>query len=164
MCRVCDGVSFEDVLDDRATLLARDGFVLQGVVGPDGVDDPGCWVYTIGLLDIAAHPEMIIAGASLETSAGVLSTLAASALRGERYAVGETIDLGEGIAHVGAVHPIQYALGTFNVWTQLQIRGAVRARELAAVQIVLPGELSPFGEASWQPVLADRRARVDRFE
>jgi hypothetical protein len=163
MCSICDGLSFDEVLDDRAELLARNGFALQGVVGPGGVEDPGCWVYTVGLLDRAAHPEMIIAGASLEPSASVLSALAQSVLGGERFLVGETIDLAPGIARVGAVHPIQYELGTFNVWTQLQHRGDVRARELSAVQIVLPGELSPFGEASWQPVLADRGARVDRF-
>jgi hypothetical protein len=161
---MCDGQGLEEVLADNAAVLARSGFMLQGVVGPGGIDDPGCWVYTVGLLDSATHPEMIIAGASLNISSSVLSMLAQAAIGGERFAVGETIDLGEGIARVGAVHPIHYERDTFNVWHELRQRGDVRARKLSAVQIVLPGELSPFGEASWQPVLADRLARVDRFE
>ena len=105
----------------------------------------GSWVYTVGLLDAAAHPELIVAGLSVNEGASLLSMLARSVLGGERYQVGETIDSGRGIAHVGAVHEIQYELGTFNIWDQLRTIGVLRERELAAVQIVLPPELLPRG-------------------
>jgi hypothetical protein len=160
MCRVCEGFSIDDVLALDATRIAEYGFLLQGVVGPGGENDGnGSWVYTVGLLDAASHPELIVAGLSVNSGASLLSMLARSVLAGERYAVGETIDLGCGIARVGAVHDVQYELDTFNIWRQLRAIGVLREGDLEAVQIEVPDECLPSGSAT-QPVLADRDARV----
>jgi hypothetical protein len=146
MCRMCEGSSLDAVLTLDAARIAEYGFIIVGVGGPDGRDDdPRSWAYTVGLLDAVGHPEMVIAGVSTETSGSLLSVLARSALAGERYEVGETIDVGRGAARVGAVNEIQYELDTFNMWHNLQRNGTLRTSELDAVQIArapIPGELA----------------------
>ena len=162
---MCEGFSLDDVIALDAARIAEYGVVTQGVVGPGGADDGlGSWVYTIGLLDAAAHPEMIIAGVSPNLGASVLSTLIRAVLDGERFEVDETIDLGRGVAVVGSVHKIQYALDTFNMWRELRKAGVLRVRELAAVQIRLPDELFAPGRRPSQPVLSDRDARVELLD
>ena len=160
MCRVCEGFSFEDSILLDAASLAEYGWIMSGVRSdPDAGIPP--WLYTVGLLDVADHPEMIIAGVSTESSARILHILAGRVLDGEQFFVGDYIDVGLGKASVGAVHPIQYELGTFNVWHELQRIGAVDATELTAVQIFAPDELFCPEHRDMQPVLADVDARVD---
>jgi hypothetical protein len=162
MCRICDGLSLDDVLEDDAARIAEHGFVLVGVEDPEGPEDHPPWAYTVGLLDAADHPEMIITGVPTELSGSLLSLLARSVLAGERYEVGETIGLGHGrgSARVGAVNEIQYELSTFNMWHQLHLHGAVRASELQAVQIILPSARF-CSDHGVQPRLDDPAARVN---
>ena len=131
---MCEGFSLDDVLALDAAQIAEYGFVIIGVDGSPP-DDGSPWAYTIGLLDAADHPELIIAGPSLETSGSMLSLLAHSVLDdGDRYELGDTIDLGAsldrggGDAVVGAVHEIHYVLDTFNMWHNLQEYGAAANR------------------------------------
>ena len=113
------------------------------------------------LLDAADHPEMIIPDVDLDASGSLLSALARSVLDdGDRYEVGDTIDLGRGVARVGEVHEIQYGLHTFNMWHNLEQYGAVGLHELEAVQIVLPSTFFCPEHRLRQPVLADPEARV----
>ena len=159
---MCEGFSLDEVLARDAESIAEHGFVVIGVDGSDrGVDDPVAWAYTVGLLDAADHPELVIAGVSAETGGSVLSTLARAALDGERFEVGDTIDLGRGVAHVGAVDEIQRELGTFNMWDNHQHHGTVRARELKVVQILLPSGFFGSDRGARQPRLDDPGARVD---
>ena len=162
MCRICEGFSPDDVLALDAAHIAEHGVAMQAVVGPGGADDGvGSWVYTVGLIDEAAHPELIIAGVAPSSCASLLSALSSWVMEGERFEVGDTIDLGDAIAHVGAVHEIQYELDTFATWHRLKDAGVLRARELVAAQIIVPYELFPPARPSSQPVLADRGARVE---
>jgi Domain of unknown function (DUF4262) len=159
---MCEGFSLDDVLALDAADIAEYGFVVIGVDDPDrGADDPRSWAYTVGLLDAVDHPEMVIAGVSAETSGSVLSMLARSALAGERYEVGETIDLGCGVARVGAVDEIQYELDTFNMWRNLWRNGTLDASELEVVQIILPSTFFCSAHRQRQPLLDDPDARVD---
>ena len=134
---MCEGFSLDDVLALDAAHIAEYGFINIGV---DVREPGGCpWAYTVGLLDRADHPELIVAGPSLETCGPILSTLAHAVLDdGERFEVGERIDLGRGDAVIGAVHEIQYVLDTFNFWHNLADYGAVHSTALEAVQVVLP--------------------------
>jgi hypothetical protein len=67
----------------------------------------------VGLLDAADHPELIIAGASLQLSGPFLSGLAHMVLDdGDQFEVGDEIDIERGILRFGAVNHIQYALDT----------------------------------------------------
>ena len=150
---MCEGFSIDDVVALGAAHIAEYGYGIQGVVGPDGADNGfGSWVYTVGLLDAAGHPELIIAGGFPDWSASVLSLLAGSTLAGERYLVDETIDLGDGgVARVGSVHEIQYELDTFNMWHNLKNAGVLHAPELEAVQITVSDVFFPPGQQSLQP-------------
>jgi hypothetical protein len=160
MCRVCEGFSIEDVTVLGATRIAEHGYGIQGVIGPGGDDDgTGSWAYTVGLLDAADHPELIVAGLLPTDGSSLLSLLAGAVLEGERFKIGDTIDLGEFVAEVGAVHDIQYELATFSTWYRMKDAGVFEAEEIEAVQIKLPVEY--FGAESSQPVLARREARVD---
>ncbi|HZP31295.1 MAG TPA: DUF4262 domain-containing protein [Acidimicrobiia bacterium] len=163
MCRICDGFTIEEVIADDAAKIAEHGFMMQAVSASGRGDDPRSWVYTVGLLDMVGHPEMIVAGVDVETGGRVLSHLANSAIDDdERFEPGDVVELGTGCAEVGTVHAVHYGRnrGVFNVWyTMKQVR-AVRARRLRAVQIFLPSELCPFGERSWQPDLSDPATRL----
>jgi hypothetical protein len=150
----------DDVLALAETRIAEHGFTMQGVSDPDVPDDPTGWVYTMGLLDRAGHPELVVAGVPVMTAAQVLGALGRAVLDGECFHVGETIDLGTGIAEVGAVHPVHSERSTFNVWHELKAVGVLHAPELTVLQVVAPDALCPFGDRSWQPLLADPDTRV----
>jgi len=162
MCRVCEGFSIEDATAlAGARVTENGGYAIQGVVGPGGPDEGAeSWVYTVGLLDVADHPELIMAGVAPSTAASVLSMLCQSVVRGERYLVDETIDLGGAVAVVGAVHEVQYERDTFSTWYRLTSAGVLHSEVLEAVQIKLPIVSPTFGVLLSQPVLADPAARV----
>jgi hypothetical protein len=128
--------------------IAVDGYMLQGVVD----DEHRPWVYTVGLVDVAAHPELIIAGVEPETSAYVLNAVVAHVLAGCDFDVGSTALLSGWRIEVGAVHEIQYELDTFASWFQLHAAGAFEGR-LEALQLFVD-------DAPFQPDLSDPSARV----
>jgi hypothetical protein len=155
-------MSFEEILDDDAARIAEHGFVLVGVQDPPGRDAHPAWCYTVGLLD-AGHPELIVTGVSVDVSSKLLSALAGAVLGGERFEVGNSIDLGPtyGDARVGVVNDAQFELGTFNMWKELHVHGAVQATEFRALQIVVPSATffcSDHRDA--QPLLDDPAARL----
>jgi hypothetical protein len=158
---MCEGFSLDDVLALDAAHIAEYGFINIGV---DVREPDGCpWAYTVGLLDRADHPELIIAGPSLETCGPILAMVAHAVLDdGEHFEVGDRIDVGGGHAVIGAVHEIQYVLDTFNFWHNLADYGAVHSAALQAVQILLPPSFFCSAHRFAQPVLADRDARVGR--
>ncbi len=158
MCEICDGMSYEEANARQAARIESHGYTMQPVGESD--DDPTGWVYTIGLLDVADHAELIVAGVSPRLGVALLSAVATDVVDGDCLHVGDRIDFGDGIASVGAVHPIQYELGTFASWYRMKEHGAVHASELAAVQIVLPH--FGFGRArSRQPRLDRVHERID---
>src|SRR5690606_23483616 len=72
MCRICDGATREQLNEEAALEISVYGYSLQGVVDPE--HSP--WVYAVGLLDSAGHPELIIPGVDPEESAPILSRVA----------------------------------------------------------------------------------------
>jgi hypothetical protein len=161
MCQLCEGFSLDDVLALDAAHIAEYGFVIIGVDATEPGDAP--WAYTIGLLDAADHPELIIAGPKLEACGPILSALGHAVVdEDERFVVGDRIDTGRGDAIVGAVHQIQYALDTFNFWYHLHEYGALRTHALEAVQIVLPSSFFCREHRHAQPLLGQQLARVGR--
>jgi hypothetical protein len=158
---MCEGFSLDDVLALDAAHIAEYGFIAIGVTDGDPAHVP--WAYTVGLLDAADHPELIVAGAKLETCGPILTELAHAVVDdGVQFEVGDRIDTGDGDAIVGAVHQIQYALDTFNFWYNLHEFGALRRHALEAVQILLPATFFCCEHRNSQPVLSQRLARVGR--
>ena len=165
MCRMCEGFSLDDVLALDAASIAEYGFTIIAVGPPvDSHDKSGTWAYTVGLLDAADHPELIVTGVSTEAAGMVSRALADEVLAGEQYCVGDTIRTPRGVARVGPVHEIQYGLETLNMWHNLRRYGTLRTAELEAVQIVLPSAFFCSVHRHAQPVLGDPTARVGRHE
>ena len=165
VCRMCEGFSLDDALALDAAHIAEYGFAIVGVESAEGEEPHAPWAYTIGLLDAADHPELIIAGATLQLSSALLSGLARMVLDdGDRFEVGDEIDIERGTLRFGAVNEIQYALDTFNWWHNLAEFGAVETYALEALQVVLPSSCFCEKHGFAQPLLANRAARVGGCE
>ena len=162
MCRVCEGFSQEDELLLTAATIAEYGYMVMGVGAASG-DPPGGpeWAYTVGLLDRADHPELIVAGPEFVSTGALLNEIGRSILAGPRYAVGDTFRSSSGVVRFGAVDPIQYRLGTFNVWHDLERMGLLHVGPLEALQVFAPPEWLCAGHRDRQPVLSDPSSRVD---
>jgi hypothetical protein len=162
---MCEGFSRDDVLALDAASIAEYGFAIIAVGPPDDAHEKGgSWAYTVGLLDAADHPELIVTGVGAETAGMLLKSLADEVLAGEQYCVGDTIRTPRGAARVGPVHEVQYGLETFDMWHNQRRYGTLGTRELEAVQIVLPSAFFCSVHRHAQPVLGDPTARVGRRE
>jgi hypothetical protein len=158
MCMMCDGFSLEDALAMDAAAIAEYGFV---VIGVDGERSAGHWAYTVGLVNHAAHPELVIAGPAFDIGGALLSALGRRVIDGHRLRPGDTVDLPDGVLRVGAVHPVQYELDTFNMWHNLAAIGALDVHVLEALQVVAPSSWFCACHTHSQPDLSDPAARVD---
>jgi hypothetical protein len=159
MCRMCEGFSLEDVLALESTAIDEYGFIVMAVASPDESPPSIPWCYTIGLLE-SGHPELIVAGPSVEVGGDLLSRLGRRVLAGERLRVGRRVKVRRGSARVGAVHPIQYELGTFNMWHNHRAAGTLCADELEAVQIFVPSSWFCACHQGAQADLSDPEARL----
>jgi hypothetical protein len=103
-----------------------------------------------------------VAGPDVEVGGGLLNRLGRRALAGERFTVGRRIAVGSGKARVGAVHPIQYELETFNTWHNLRGAGVLGAPALSALQVFLPPSWFCRCHQRSQPDLGDPGVRLGR--
>ncbi len=162
MCIMCEGSSREESLARFAATIDEHGFMTVGVHGaPDGsggADDPD-WAYTVGLLDHAGHPELIIAGPAHDAAGRLLGQIGRRVLAGERFEAGDGLRIPEGVARFGEVHPIQYRLPTFAAWHGLAEIGVVRS-ELRALQVIVPTAWFCPVHGAGQPQLALEHERV----
>jgi hypothetical protein len=156
MCRICEGATWEEVLATDATAIAVDGYALIGVEG----DDHQPWVYTTGLGDSVDHPELVVAGARIETSARIVRWLADSVIEGCHYDVGDSVRTPYGMVRMGAVASVQYELDTFAEWHRLREAQLLHSPELIALQVILGASFFCWEHESSQPVLSDPNARV----
>jgi hypothetical protein len=139
-----------------AAIIEEHGYLVTGVGG----GDPPHWAYTVGLLDRVAHPELIVAGPHFEVSGRLITEIGRTILDGHRYAVGDTWTSTTGTVRFGAVHPIQYRLGTFNSWLGLAESGYLRSTELEAIQLLAPVSSFCRCELCAQPDLSRPESRV----
>jgi hypothetical protein len=161
---MCEGFSLDDTLALQAADIAEYGFIVVGVGPPPKFPHVREWAYTVGLLDLADHPELIVVGPSFDVTGPLLNTLGRAAAEGERLHVGDTIQLGQlgtDVARVGGVHPVQYGLDTFNMWHNHEANGDLRVGELEALQILVPNTWFCAHHEGVQPDLADPDVRVD---
>jgi Domain of unknown function (DUF4262) len=157
MCEICNGMTHEELFEREAALIAEHGYIVRGV---DGDADHESWAYSIGLVDIADHPELIVVGVETMFAMRFVRLLSEWVLDGDRLSVGDKIQIADqGVARIGAVHDIQYTLETFASWHALHERGAVEGL-LEAVQVVLPSRMFCAVHAHQQPLLDDPHARV----
>ena len=91
MCEMCDGKSLTEVLEGIDSRIREHGFTVPGVTtGIPGRD----WAYTIGLVENAAHPELIVTGLPAEDAMRAVQAMARMVRDGTVLRPGETVRLG----------------------------------------------------------------------
>ena len=151
------------MFSEDAAIIEEHGYLVTGV----GSADPPHWAYTVGLLDRADHPELIVAGPHFRIAGSIVNHVGRQILDGARFDAGNTLFVPEGqlfecdtTLRFGAVAPIQYRLDTFNMWFALAHHGSVSATELRALQVMAPANvLCPCGLCD-QPDLSRPQSRV----
>ena len=170
---MCEGFSLEETLALYAATIAKYGFAVIGV-GPsdDGWPAPRPrraedlveatpWAYTVGLLDAAGHPELVMAGPGFEQSGPLLSRLGNEVLAGRNFGVGDRIRSERHVFWIGAVNPVQYRFDTFNLWHELAATAVLQRHPLEARQVLAPRDWCSGYRHNAQPVLADPTSRLD---
>ena len=74
MCRMCEGISREQLLDEARCHIIHHGWFLQGIV-PAPNETGATWVYTVGLLENFDHPELVVTDISYEQGGALLNEL-----------------------------------------------------------------------------------------
>ena len=156
MCRICEGFSQEDDLALDAATIAEYGFMVTGV----GDADHSPWAYTVGLFDRVRHPELIIAGTEIVESGRLLNEIGRLVLAGRTFAAGDTWESPDGLVRFGRVDPLQFRLGTFNVWLALAEAGYLCSEGFVAIQVFVPESWLCHDCRESQPVLSRPESRV----
>lgn len=138
MCEMCDGKTESEVLLDLGQIIRRNGYVLQGIEG--GHDGPS-WVYTIGLVDLLDHPELIVVGPEAERAAAIITE--AVALVEDGFPIG-----GGGVIRIGGVsfpavdvHPQQFQTSVFAMWHTYYEAAGSAPDQPRAIQLLCPPSL-----------------------
>jgi hypothetical protein len=153
---MCEGFSQEDDLALSAATIAEYGHLVTGV---DGGESPS-WSYTVGLHERTGHPELILAGAEIVPSTKLLNQIARLIVAGRVFVAGDTWESTEGFVRFGRVDPIQFRLGTFNVWLALIDAGHLRSNDLVALQVFAPPTWFCPEHQRCQPDLSRPESRV----
>jgi hypothetical protein len=158
MCFICDGgtpAEFHDLIDRH---IRESGWHLMAV-DPGG--GRGLWVYTIGLLERYAHPELVVTDACCHPcAASALNDLGAQVRDGVTFRVGDQATSRETTAQArfGAVHPRQWQTDRFNQWREYY-RGRPDSPEPMALQVITQGR-----SGRWQDDPTNRRWRHHRLD
>jgi hypothetical protein len=162
MCMMCEGFTLEEVLDHHLELIEQHGFMVTGVGDGDGAGDgeDAPWAYTVGLEDGTGHPELILAGPNVDDSARLLNEIGRAVLRGAHFAPGDTWRSSQGKVRFGAVDPIQFRLGTFNVWLNMVDSGRLECSGFDALQVFAPSSWFCECHQVCQPDLSRPESRV----
>lgn len=119
MCRICEGATRQQVLDEARCHIIHHGWFLQGIEATPGEDD-GYWVYTVGLLENFGHPELVVTDIEYREGATMLNWL------GEKVRAGfdlRTMRFDElGLADLRPVHPSHFDNDLVNTYIDLQRR------------------------------------------
>ncbi|MEX2294139.1 MAG: DUF4262 domain-containing protein [Acidimicrobiales bacterium] len=140
MCSLCDGSTYEEVLDDLHHIVQHFGWALQGVKASPP------WVYTIGLIERFDHPELVLAGVDISVAMGVLNALGTMIATGERLEPGRSgVSVAEVEVAFGSVHPVHISAGLVGMWQERYARQPGVPPPLEVVQVLpLPGRRLPL--------------------
>ena len=155
-------MSPDEVLAENAETIREYGFMVQGVVNPPGEGAQLVeWAYTIGLLDAADHPELVVVGPGFERSGPLLQSMGRCVLEGHSCVAGDCITLGDDLPRVGPVHDVQQGLTTFNVWHEMAALGVLECADLEVLQVFVPTSWFCQGHRHAQPDLSLPHTRID---
>jgi hypothetical protein len=146
MCRMCDGATEDEVLAELDSYVVQYGFA-QVPVENDGQP----WTYTIGLA-ARGHPELVLAGTTLEPATQVVDRLARRVLEGERFDSDASVTEGGQRFTVRAVHAWHFDQGLMAIWNNYYL-GRPDPPPFAALQVVAPATWFCRCHANSQPRL-----------
>jgi len=157
MCSLCDGTSYEQLLEDTGERIERIGFTMVGVEAD--LDHPP-WTYTIGLVEGYDHPELAMLGIPIELAAEVISALATRVLDGDRIVPGVDL-LFDGVPfHVDEVDQQLWAGERFNQWKAYYDWTGDPPATPSAIEVIPCGSWHDgFAAEAPPPNRAARRAR-----
>jgi Domain of unknown function (DUF4262) len=172
MCLMCDGWSADEVNADLRDKIVWFGWTMIGV---DDSPAGQSWTYTIGLAD-HDHPELVVAGVSIDRAMVVLTDLATRVIEGERLDADPVTDLDDQRAVLRDVHPTHVDRGLVGAWHSYYAWLGSPAPPLRLRQVVLPDsefcrchagsqprlDLATVTFGSAGPNRAERRARRRR--
>jgi hypothetical protein len=159
MCVICDGESFNDVANRWLAAIAKVGWALVGVEPGERVVP---WAYTLGLSPSFDHPELVVVGMDAADSSRLLNTLAHAVAEGERFAEGETAEIGGHPFSLGWVHPRQFEHGAFAMWTNVVEPAFDPKPARLALQVFPPECLVAYGGRPNRWALNRPRRVLDR--
>ena len=160
MCETCDGTTHEESMQGVHERIGRFGYTQMGIEAD--LDHP-LWLFTIGLAENRAHPELSILGVPYRFGYAVLKELADRVLEGARFTGGEHV-MAQGVYfQVEAVDPRLWDGDQFNFWKAYYWGWRDGpAPPPSAVELVLSGS-QPYGHRSAtarRPIAAERRTPV----
>jgi hypothetical protein len=136
MCDMCEGTTMTEYLLKVHLRIAEQGWYSMLVEADVG--SPG-WGYTVGLADGSSHPELLMIGSKLESTALLLETFATAVIdEGEQYQVGDVIIFDDQRSvRFGEVHQAHLTSGLMNGWERSY--GSLRQRppRLEVLQMTL---------------------------
>lgn len=150
MCLICDGWTWEEVLDHDLEMIDRHGWMIQFVeAGRSSL----AFAYTVGLTRFHDHPELLVSGATQQEAAAMLNGLGQHVREGHRFAAGDV---------VATMSPHRYRLIRVNdpshLVTAQQIYGQ-GGKTVPGLQVVWSNH---DGQWPWDPAWADAR-RVQKL-
>jgi hypothetical protein len=149
MCALCNGASWQDVLDHYRQQIDAKGYALCVVT--DGAADAG-WAYTIGLHE-RDHPELVVAGPRLTAATAVLDGVATRVVRGARFHGGDSTPAMHATIGFVEVRPQYLRHGLMDGWLRYyDIEGDDDAAP-SALQLLLPDGQHCFEHQVSQPRL-----------
>lgn len=148
MCAICDGATHEEFLAGTHERIQRFGFTMMGVE-PDPDHPP--WLYTIGLVEHDAHPELSLLGVPLDFGFAVIDDLGHQVLDGERFQCGDLV-VSHGVQfHVDAVDSLLWQGDMFNGWKEYYAWRGTRPPSPVALELIVCGaQLYPYLSAAEQ--------------
>jgi Domain of unknown function (DUF4262) len=155
VCMLCrNATTREETVSELHGQIAQWGFTIfaVGSFGHRG------WAYTIGLLELKNHPEIVVAGWPLGGAVNLLSDMGTAVAAGKRYDVGgPAFSVGRTDLGVVPVHEAHLERGLMNAW-HWYYEGVGRFElEPSALQAVLPDADHCFEHQRLQPRLDDPR-------
>jgi Domain of unknown function (DUF4262) len=135
MCEICNGATYQQVLEKMRGPIAGGRWSLQGV---EGGAHGSSWVYTVGLIHNFHHPELVAVDAELMSVGGLLNELGDRVSRGLRIDTNTTVDLDGYVVEFEAVHDSYLGGGLCVHWDNYNAWVGAHPGPIQVLQVVPP--------------------------
>ncbi len=165
MCQRCNGLSDHEIFDDQLRMIDQYGYFVTGVA--EHTPGKPCWLYTVGLVDRFAHPEILVVSCDVQAAHRLIAGVVEEISRGATF---------DGLTHmcsrtspraIRTVHAVQLADGALAEWNNHYSMAGRADLELRALQLVADDMCCPRHRPSWDlhvasPLLNSTKGRGER--